>query len=664
MARFCPIRALPVIVPAVFAAGVAGGEPSPAIEVGLECDASLRLLTWTTRPDFNYQVESSADLLSWVDTGALERGTGALASRSFDHLEPQGFFRIREVPDLYGGSFLTLPEEGQEHDLIDGVSIAFDLNVFPELPAKLRVYRRLHNGSTVWQQIGEVSDFSESEEVKQVRGSVVWIPDVAGEYDIQAAAVNAAGDVIATAVRTVRVGLAEPPVITIIEGPPGPSETPVAPVFRTAVSSAAGAVSRVEFYDNGVLIGSDREAPFGDLVRDREGNGFQLLRGTHRITAKVFDSRGGVGETAEAFVVEVTGGNARPELSLVASGEGVRIERGVPLEIGYTLHDPDGEEDIQRVEAYRLGEGSGTSDEIPPFEPLVLNTTDWSPGTHVIKIFAVDKAVAASYPRYLTVYVEEPGAVTFAEALVEEIVDESTAVPSNPSFTGVEASTAIFEDGIASGLQMDAGIVMTTGLAEIWNRGNTSEHSDEHDVPTFPNTSGPGDPELEDRVAGQSTHDAAVLEFDLFCEHGQLEFEYQFGSEEYLEYVGNFNDAFLATVNGVVVSFVPDLADIVAVNSIHPPIPAELSHSGEALEGRNAHLFLDNKLDIEPNLPPHRLAHALEYDGITVRMRAHALVTPGEVHRIRLVIADVTDDRLDSGLFIKRGSVRTYAPRP
>ena len=53
-----------------------------------------------------------------------------------------------------------------------------------------------------------------------------------------------------------------------------------------------------------------------------------------------------------------------------------------------------------------------------------------------------------------------------------------------------------------------------------------------------------GDADL-DQLAGVSTYDAAVLEFDFIPASDTLTFDYVFGSEEYNEYVcGTVNDAF------------------------------------------------------------------------------------------------------------------------
>ena len=160
----------------------------------------------------------------------------------------------------------------------------------------------------------------------------------------------------------------------------------------------------------------------------------------------------------------------------------------------------------------------------------------------------------------------------------------------------------------------------------------------------------PGDSRLLDRVGSVMTAFAAALEFDLFCSNGQLEIEHQFGSEEYDEFVNSFNDGFLVLVDGVIVSLAPDASNIVSVNSI------DLNSRRE--------LFLGGVEDINATVTQANQPVQVEYDGMTIKLKIHALVTPSQTHRVRLVIADTKDWKYDSALFIKQGSLRTLSPQP
>ena len=667
---------------ALFVAFTAAASAQAPIEVDIVGTAANHQLSWTTTVNYNYQVFMSPDLENWLDTGIAEPGTGSTITYGLISTADKLFYRIYETADPYNGGFLVLPTQDQEVDLIDGVCFAFNLKVFSALPAKIRIYQRDYNSGDPWEQIGLLwdrdpltdtdDDFDEIDGIKFVRGSAVWLPDAEGEYEVQAAVVDGTGTVIASAVRRVIVGSNQAPTITITSGPTTPSASSQPAVFTAIATDADGdEVRRVEFYDNGILIGTDttpdETSPgvfeFGDDIQDIEGNFYDLLKGTHDITAKAFDSRGAIGETASASRYVITGGNSRPTIDVTSPANGLIVTQGQSFTVIYTEGDPDGASDIDEVEAYDIVTNDGDIDTASPFDDLTIDTTGWEPGTHTIRVVARDTSFDESYPLYLTVFVRTGSGATFAETLVANIVDETTAAPSNEEFNGVQASSDDFSTGLVSGLEINAGVALTTGDFLDWNAGDVSGG-----ISTGWNTA--GDQELEDRVAGNDTNDAAVLEFDVFCANGQLEMEYQFGSDEYDEYVfdtaqsGCYNDAFMLTIDGKVVSLVPDCSDIVAVNSVHPLIPANISCTGEEIAAVNAHLYLDDDLDIDPVVAPANQGVQVEYDGMTIRLRIHAFVTPNTSHRIKLVIADVEDAAWDSALFIKEGSVRSISPTP
>lgn len=656
-------------------------------------DKTNHWLSWNTSLNYHYQVDCSIDLQTWVWTNLEIDGTGSRETYGFMSNADKLFYRIRANTDPNNGGFLVLPEDNDEVDLIDGVCFAFDLNQFATLPAKIRIFQRAYGSGDHWEQIGLITDFDEIDNIKFVRGSVLWLPEDPGDYEVQATAVDSAGGVVASAIRNVSVGSNQAPTITITSGPTSPSATAQPAVFTATVEDNDGdTVRRVEFYDNGILIGTDTTPTatgnpdvfeFGDNIVDREGMSYDLLRlvddpGTpedesiHQITARAFDSRGAIGETATFYLVDITGTtvNARPEIEVtnVPNGRLVVAQEVNAFTINYSASDPDGISDITEIEAYDIITTASESSTATPAGSLTFDTTSWELGTHTIRVVARDTEGGESYPLYLEIYVSSG----LAETLAANIVDGSTVtvVADSERFVGVEASSGVFTLGEDSGLEIDSGALLTTGSFNLWNGGDDADGSvlnnvgepieednmDEYDDPNIPvDASGfneePGDLELEDRVAGTETFDAAILQFDAYCANGQLELDYQFGSEEYPEWVGDFNDGFMVTIDGVLVTLVPDCSDIVAVNSINDDVPID------------EHLYLDDDTDIDPSVTPANQAVQVEYDGMTIRLKVHALSEPETIHRIRLIIGDVTDDQFDSGLFIGESSVRTINPQ-
>lgn len=632
-------------------------------EVSLTGDAAEHELSWLSNVHTNYQVEQSSDLMNWADTGVTLPGTGGSIGHPFAQVDADLFYRVRSTPDVYGGSFLTLPLEGQRRDIVDGVCIAFNLNLLPQIPEKIRLYRRVYGSGEPWEMIGVVTEFVEISGLRFVRGNVVWVPETQGEFEVQAAVVDATGSVIGSAVRRVVVGANLPPTVTITGGPTSPTTLAVPALFTTTVvePDVGDTVRRVDFFDNGIFIGSDSAGPvYGDFIRDAEGESYLLLQGLHSITARAYDSRGAEGALSAPFLVEVTAGNARPTVEVTSPSSPLTVLQGQSFVVSYLLNDPDGVADVSRVTAYDIVTDEGATDLMAPFDDLVLDTTGWGLGTHQVRVRVTDQSGVSSYPAFLKIIVRGGTGLSFAETLIADLVDEATATPSGESFAGVEESTSQFSSGVACGLQLDSGVVLTTGAAFLWNNGDLGNGIDENDYldannePVFENFEEAGDGELELRVAGARSFDAAALEFDVFCVNGQLEFEYQFGSEEYDEYVTQYNDAFMLTVDGVVVSFVPDCSSIVSVNNVHPVEP----------NPSNIELFLDDDNDIKPLVHPAHLSQQVEYDGMTIKLRGHVLVEPGKNHRVKLVIADITDDQWDSALFVESGSIRTRVIEP
>jgi hypothetical protein len=230
-------------------------------------------------------------------------------------------------------------------DILKGVCFSFNLDILPTLPEEIRIYERDFGGTDQFKLIGSLksdslpteSDFVTLKGVRTLRGSAVWVADVVGEYEVQAAVLDGTGTVIASETRRVEVEVTNASTIQIVSGfpsPPASSPTAQPAAFKTVVT---GDVARVEFFDSGVLIGSDQIAPFGDEIEDPEENDYDFLRGTHNITAKAFDTNGRTGETVAPFQVIIRNGNARPTLKIDSPPNGFVVALG-PMPLGKEIY--------------------------------------------------------------------------------------------------------------------------------------------------------------------------------------------------------------------------------------------------------------------------------------------------------------------------------------
>ncbi len=612
--------------------------------------------------NYIYRVEASTNLVSWVDIGSYEPGTGEDVTLGFSL--PSGdtrlFYRIKEFADPQNGSFLSRPFNLEEVDLTDGVCIAFQLDALPAIPARILIHQRPFQQGAPWELIGNITDITTLNSVNTVRGSVVWLPEAPGEYEVQAVALTSTNAQLGTAVRLVSVGVNQAPVITInghADGFPPPFIVVAPSQFSVSVQDGDGdPVTRVEFFDNGLYVGTDTQPPFGDEIEHKYVATVSptFWGGQHAITAVAYDRRGTAGSTTQPYIFEVINGPAAPTVSVSSVQPGFVVQQGQPLTINVAAADADG--DLQKIVGYNTLNPNDwySEDVVAPLNQLIFDTTPWALGMHRVVIQAEDAGNGGlgvrSHAVVLVVEVTDSLGVGLSRLLADEICDGMTVTPvengsfGRPVYFGSQGAAGLFNQGITAGLEMNEGIILSTGFATSWDNGNIAE-----------NTSGElgtnGDEWLRGWLVGGNpeyvTYDAASLEFELFSTNRQLEIEMQFGSEEYDEYVGQYNDGFLVAVDGAVVSLTPDCDDVISVNAINSA-PGFIQRS---------HLFTRTPR-IEDN------NRRVEYAGTTVLLRSHVLVKPSARHRIRFAIADARDNIYDSGLFVRKGSVRSINPQP
>lgn len=161
------------------------------------------------------------------------------------------------------------------------------------------------------------------------------------------------------------------------------------------------------------------------------------------------------------------------------------------------------------------------------------------------------------------------------------------------------------------------------------------------------------------RLARKKTFDACVLEFDFIAAANKISFNYFFGSEEYMEYVGSrYNDVFGFFISGpgmreknLAVLPGSNKRNYVTINNVNHLKNKEYFIDNnwfgkkDGKEKKMKKIFLDK--DVLENL---------QYDGFTRVLRAECNVTPGKKYHIRIAIADAGDGVLDSGVFLEKNS--------
>jgi hypothetical protein len=214
---------------------------------------------------------------------------------------------------------------------------------------------------------------------------------------------------------------------------------------------------------------------------------------------------------------------------------------------------------------------------------------------------------------------------------------------SNVTYTGALNASGYFSDGMASGLDMESGIILTTGTATDADGPNML---DSNTVPSLTAISTvndkPGDSDLDALIPGYKTYDATVLEFDFESVGGDVYFNYVFASEEYNEYVDwDYNDVFGFFVDGQNIALLPGTTTPVAINTVN--------------NTSNSMYYVDNTIS---NYAPFDI----EYDGFTAVLTASFTDLSAGTHHMKLAIADAGDYSFDAAVFIQAGTFSDTPP--
>src|SRR5690554_4879323 len=237
-----------------------------------------------------------------------------------------------------------------------------------------------------------------------------------------------------------------------------------------------------------------------------------------------------------------------------------------------------------------------------------------------------------------------------------------------------DQQTAIFSGGDNANLGMDEGVFFTTGsnIQLISHNLETESSYYPQDEDTYNDSDLMG-------IFNLAVNDVVIYKFKvtLASHTSAIRVVYQFGSEEYPNYVGSqFNDAFGffirpvsagATLPGSVpVINMASLAQSnnpISVNTVnygYPGYYGDASYLGLDLTQaahylNNGHTTVLDGGKLEYNENPGTKPYYIEYNGLT-RLLTYDLtgLVPGETYEFKIAIADAGDDMLDSGVLIKK----------
>ncbi len=228
------------------------------------------------------------------------------------------------------------------------------------------------------------------------------------------------------------------------------------------------------------------------------------------------------------------------------------------------------------------------------------------------------------------------------QAIVENIFLGNGIFVANVMLNGASADyvsdqLATFSDA-SNGIGIGQGLCMSTGVvSNMTAEGSAGNPSNPYSFQ---------DPDILALLTNEFVvNDLASLEFDFIATGDICNFQYVFASDEYPEFVETaFNDHFGFFVSGpgiegpysnggINIALIPGTTESVGINSLNA--------------AEHAEFYIDNL----------NSGISVGFDAFTTVLNAHIEnLVVGETYHVKLVIADVSDSALDSGVFLRGDS--------
>ncbi len=261
--------------------------------------------------------------------------------------------------------------------------------------------------------------------------------------------------------------------------------------------------------------------------------------------------------------------------------------------------------------------------------------------------------------------VEPTGALFTPESLITSVFLDQGVEVLEVTHEGTDNSVGYFTNG-QNDIGIGRGIVMSTGFA-------TTVATPNDDVGESDDTSGETveDPFLE--TISDNLQDVTKYTIKFIPTADTLRFRYTFASEEYPEFAcSGFNDIFGFFIHGPGINgpypnnaeniaLIPELSDPTGLTFTN--LPVTINNVNPGVVGGNGTLENctppDGSLDYGGYYRDNTGSQNLTFDGYLRTFFAQAVVTPCEEYTIVLSLADVSDFRYDSAVFLEARSFGT-----
>ncbi|PSK94135.1 choice-of-anchor L domain-containing protein [Taibaiella chishuiensis] len=266
-------------------------------------------------------------------------------------------------------------------------------------------------------------------------------------------------------------------------------------------------------------------------------------------------------------------------------------------------------------------------------------------------------------PGSLTLPFQESGMTVIDNRTAAQLVEKLTGagvVVLNPTMTCPGISNGTFNIIGVSNLGLDSGIVLTSGRA-MTTPVNQGVNGPNIGAGPAAFTSGLSVDANLSTLVNQSLNDLCRLEFDFVPAGDSVKFEYVFGSSEYQGFsCSQFNDVFGFFISGPGIvgtynmAVIPGTNIAICVNSTTNPTvnpPNNITACTGMGAGSPFSMYYVNNAG----------GGTVTYRGFTTVFTASSKVSACDTFHLKLAIADCSDGNLDSGVFLKAGSLSSAA---
>ncbi len=284
--------------------------------------------------------------------------------------------------------------------------------------------------------------------------SHTWVNIPSGNYSFTARATD--DDGVSTTSTAVAIAVNQSPSVAIASPASGAIlGAPASPLVQATASDPDDSLSKVEFYLGGALQATDTTAPYAWQASN-------FAAGTYALTAKAFDTRGGVTVSAASSLIV----NTLPSIGLTTPTAGTLVQAPGTFTVSANASDTDGS--ITKVDFY-AGSTLVATDNAAPYSQV------WSgvgAGAYTITAVATDNRGGTTTTPAVVATVNAPPTVSLtaptnntAKLAPADVSIEASASDADDSLTKIEfytGSTLLATDTAAPFVHVQSGMASGT----------------------------------------------------------------------------------------------------------------------------------------------------------------------------------------------------------